>query len=91
MPHLQQYSWNLTLIKNVEDNVIVPTWEVLHFDYFAAYLAAALQSILPSSKHNTLSSPVVNAYSITVSRTRIYPSTTQILLTINVNHWARSH
>ena len=33
---------------------------------------------------------VENAYSITISRKSIYPSTTQILLTINVNTWLQS-
>ena len=33
---------------------------------------------------------VVNAYSITASRTHIYPGSTQFLLTININTWLQS-
>ena len=35
MPDLQRYSWNLNLIKNVEDNAVFLTRKVLNYDNFS--------------------------------------------------------
>ena len=42
IPDLQLYSWNLNLIKNVEDFVVLLTWKVFIFTSFSKAAQVAL-------------------------------------------------